>query len=77
MVKTMEKKVCSLADRRVDAKANELFPTFFQKRMMMMKINRRNFIFCKCAVTEEILKKKYSKNHKKKHFKKPNNIIMK
>lgn len=43
-------------------------------RMMTMR-NRRNFIFCKCAVTEEILKEKFEKNHKKKHFKKPNNII--
>lgn len=71
-------KVCTLTSHCVDA-ITKVFLHLFYLQMMKMKtkINRRNFIFCKCAVTEEILKKKYSKNHKKKHFKKPNNIIMK
>lgn len=42
-----------------------IFIDSFQKKRMMTMRNRRNFIFCKCAVTENIRKttKKYtSKN---------------
>lgn len=57
-----------------------------KRRMKTMMRNRRNFHFCKCAVTEDILKiikkeKKHKKNTfwkpQKKNFKKPNNIIKK
>lgn len=41
------------------------FVILLQKKRMTMMRNRRNFIFCKCAVTEEILKKIFEKTTKK------------